>query len=82
MLGGPRIFVAALACAIGWTTTAIAQNGPASEQPFTPALRQVIDGARKEGALTLSYGSAPPEYDQSQIWVKSEIHVRARALRP
>jgi len=58
MLGRSRVFVAACVGMLFFTTAAIAQNGPAAEQSFTPALRQVIDGARKEGALTLSYGSA------------------------
>jgi iron(III) transport system substrate-binding protein len=31
---------------------------PASAQPFTPALQKVIEGAKAEGTLTLSYGSA------------------------
>ena len=31
---------------------------PAAAQTVTPALQQVIEGAKKEGALTLSYGSA------------------------
>ena len=33
-------------------------SAPAVAQPFTPALQKVIDAAKQEGVLTLSYGSA------------------------